>query len=58
MKVKKVDNDLYLDREVKYFFKDEEIPEKYKDATKFHLVIFPFNKRNEGGDSEKPIYKK
>ena len=44
MKVKEVDGELYLDKEVKVFFQDEIIPEKYKDETKYSLVILSYNK--------------
>lgn len=39
MKLKNIDGELYLDREVKVFFDDQEIPEEYKDATKYDIVI-------------------
>ena len=39
MKLKNIDGELYIDREVKVFFRDDIIPEKYKDKTKWDLVI-------------------
>lgn len=44
MKLKNIDGELYLDREVKVFFQDDIIPEEYKDATKWDLVIIRSNR--------------
>ena len=46
-RLKKVDGELYLDKEVKVFFDDQKIPEKYKDASLYHLVIVKRRKPNK-----------
>lgn len=45
MKVKNIDGEVYLDRESKVFFKDDIIPEEFKDKTKYDIFIL---------DSERP----
>ncbi len=48
MKLKNVDGELYLDRETKVFFKDDVIPERFKDTTEYDLFIL---------DSDRPAKK-
>ena len=47
MKLKIIDGEQYLDRETKVFFSDQEIPDEFKDATKYELVIITRRPKNE-----------
>lgn len=44
MKLKNVDGEWYLDRISKVFFKDDIIPEQYKDATKYDVFVLDSNR--------------
>lgn len=46
MKLKNVDGELYLDRETKVFFRDDILPEEFKDASEYDIVII---------DSDRPL---
>jgi hypothetical protein len=39
MKLINIDGELYLDRKVKVFFSDQDIPEEFLDPTLYYLVI-------------------
>lgn len=39
MRLKKIDGELYVDTEVKVFFNDQEIPDEFKDKSKYTIVI-------------------
>lgn len=44
MKLKNVDGELYLDRISKVFFKDDIIPDEFKDATKYDVFVLDGNR--------------
>lgn len=48
MKLKNVDGELYVDKKSKVFFKDDVIPERFKDTTEYDLFIL---------DSDRPVKK-
>jgi hypothetical protein len=52
MKLKNVDGELYLDRESKIFFKDDVIPDEYKDKTKYDVYVHPFNRPKKEDEDE------
>lgn len=58
MKLKSIDGELYLDRISKVFFKDDIIPEEYKDATKYDVFILdrdrPKKSKEEENNNDKP----
>ena len=52
LKVKNVDGEIYLDRISKVFFKDDIIPEQYKDATKYDVFVLDSNRPNKEVNNE------
>jgi hypothetical protein len=44
MKLKNVDGEWYLDRISKVFFKDDIIPDEFKDATKYDVFVLDSNR--------------
>lgn len=44
LKLKNVDGELYLDRISKVFFRDDIIPNEFKDATKYDIFILDSNR--------------
>lgn len=53
MKLKTIDGEQYLDRETKIFYRDDIIPEKFKDATKYEIYIHPFDRPKKNNEKEK-----